>query len=215
MSHLYDFSTLEPIQRYKLLCGIVVPRPIALVTSIDDEGRVNAAPFSFFNAFSEDPAQIILGLQHKTPGDPKDTTRNLARAGTFVVNMVDEGLAETMNLCATDFPPEVSEIEALGVATLPCVHVPVPRIAAAPFALECKRTLSLAFSATREILIGEVLAIHARDGLTDPRTFYTDAHRYRPIGRLAGMAYCRQGEVFELQRVSYDDWRRKRGGTKD
>lgn len=201
---------MQPIERYKLLCGIVVPRPIALVTSIDAAGRVNAAPFSFFNAFSEDPAQIVLGLQHKADGEPKDTTRNLAKATTFVVNMVDEPLAEIMNLCATDFPADISEIDALGIATEPCKYVPVPRIASAPFALECRRTLSLAFSDTREILIGEVLAIHARDGLTDPSTFYTNAHAYRPIGRLAGQAYCRQGEVFELTRVSYTEWQRRR-----
>jgi flavin reductase (DIM6/NTAB) family NADH-FMN oxidoreductase RutF len=211
VSHLiYDFAKLAPIVRYKLLCGVVVPRPIALVTSMDEAGRVNAAPFSFFNVFSEEPAQIILGLQHKGVGDQKDTTRNLARSGTFVVNMVDDALADTMNLCATDFPPEVGEIDALGIITAPSLHVPVPRIAAAPFALECRRTVSLAFSPTREILIGEVLAIHAREGLTDPKTYYVDAHRYRPIGRLAGMGYCRQGEVFELQRVSYADWRKRR-----
>ncbi len=211
--HLYDFGTLTPTERYKLLCGIVVPRPIALVTSIGENGQVNAAPFSFFNVFSEDPAQIVLGLQHKAAGVPKDTTRNLALASSFVVNMVDEELAETMNLCATDFPAEVSEIDALRIATAPCLHVPVPRIAAAPFALECRRTVSLAFSASREILIGEVLAIHGRTDLTDPRTCYTDAQRYRPIGRLAGMAYCRQGDVFEMPRVSYTEWKSRRDRT--
>ena len=204
--HVYDFGKLTPSARYKLLCGIVVPRPIALVTSLGENGQINAAPFSFFNVFSEDPAQIVLGLQHKAPGDPKDTTRNLALASTFVVNMVDEALAETMNLCATDFPTEVSELDALGIATAPCLHVPVPRIAASPFALECRRTVSLAFSAAREILIGEVLAIHGRTDFTDANTYYTDAHRYRPIGRLAGSAYCRQGEVFEMPRVSYSEW---------
>ncbi|MFZ4807939.1 MAG: flavin reductase family protein [Hyphomicrobiaceae bacterium] len=107
--HVFDFAKLAPIERYKLLIGVVVPRPIALVTSIDENGLVNAAPFSFFNVFSEDPAQIVLGLQHKAPGNPKDTTRNLSQREEFVVNMVDEPLAETMNLCATDFPADVSE----------------------------------------------------------------------------------------------------------
>ena len=211
--HVYDFGTLTPTERYKLLCGIVVPRPIALVTSLGENGQVNAAPFSFFNVFSEEPAQIVLGLQHKAPGRPKDTTRNLARAGTFVINMVDEALAETMNLCATDFPTDVSEIDALGIATAPCLHVPVPRIAAAPFALECRHTVSLAFNASREILIGEVLAIHGRTDLTDVRTMYTDARRYRPVGRLAGMGYCRQGDVFEMPRVSYAEWLRGRAAS--
>lgn len=207
--HLFDFSKLAPIERYKLLCGVVVPRPIALVTSIDEAGRINAAPFSFFNVFSEDPAQIVLGLQHRAVGAPKDTTRNLAERQAFVVNMVDEALAETMNLCATDFPADVSEVEALGLATTPSRHIPVPFLSAAPFAMECRRTVSLAFSATREILIGEVLALHARDGLADPARHYVDAGRYRPVGRLAGIQYCRQGEVFEMRRVPYAEWRER------
>jgi flavin reductase (DIM6/NTAB) family NADH-FMN oxidoreductase RutF len=204
MRHLFDFARMAPLERYKLLCGVVVPRPIALVTSIDAQGRVNAAPFSFFNVFSDDPPQIVLGLQHKAASEPKDTTRNLEEAREFVVNMVDEPLAETMNLCATDFPPGVSEIEVLGIATEPGARVAVPRIAAAPFALECRKVLSLAFSQSREILIGEVLAIHGREGLVDTEKLYVDPYRYRPIGRLAGSAYCRQGEMFLLHRVRYD-----------
>jgi flavin reductase (DIM6/NTAB) family NADH-FMN oxidoreductase RutF len=206
---LFDFAQLSPLQRYKLLCGVVVPRPIALVTSVDETGCVNAAPFSFFNVFSEDPAQIVLGLQHNPDGSLKDTARNLARAIEFVVNMVDEPLAETMNLCATDFPPGSSELAELAIATEPGVRVKAPRIAAAPFALECRKTVSLAFSASREILIGEVLAIHARRGLTDPESFHTDTGLYRPIGRLAGIAYCRQGDVFTMRRMTYEEWRKR------
>jgi flavin reductase (DIM6/NTAB) family NADH-FMN oxidoreductase RutF len=205
MTDFFDFAQMAPLERYKLLCGVVVPRPIALVTSIDAQGRVNAAPFSFFNVFSDDPPQIVLGLQHKAAGEPKDTTRNLGEAREFVVNMVDEPLAETMNLCATDFPPGVSEIEVLGIATEPGACVKAPRIAAAPFALECRKAVSLAFSQSREILIGEVLAIHGREGLIDTEQLYVNPSRYRPIGRLAGSAYCRQGEVFLLHRVTYRD----------
>ncbi len=207
----FDFTQMSVKECYKIICGIVVPRPIALVTSVDADGRVNAAPFSFFNAFSDDPVQIALGLQHKADGARKDTTRNLSAAKYFVINMVDDGLASTMNDCAIDFPPEVSEIEALGIKTLPGVSVPVPRIAAAPFALECRKVVSLAFSNTREILIAEVVMVHARAGLVDPVTHYIDAHRYRPIGRLAGFQYCHQGEVFDMKRQSFEEWSTKRG----
>ncbi len=208
---VFDFSKLPARDRYKLLIGIVVPRPIALVTSIDESGRVNAAPFSFFNVFSDDPAQIVLGLQHKSPGTPKDTTRNLATAQEFVVNMVDEDLAPVMNACAIDFPPDLSEIEALGIETKPGFRVAVPRIAAAPFALECRKTVSLAFTNTRELLVGEVLCIHGRDGLVDPATLRTDSAAYRPIGRLAGNGYCKQGETFDMTRESYMQWAERRG----
>src|SRR5215468_9155532 len=85
MHHFFDLGQMTSLERYKLLCGVVVPRPIALVTSIDGQGRVNAAPFSFFNVFSEDPPQVVLGLQHKPAGEPKDTARNLAEVREFVV----------------------------------------------------------------------------------------------------------------------------------
>ena len=209
--HIFDFSKLAPRERYKLLIGVVVPRPIALVTSCDTEGRVNAAPFSFFNVFSEDPAQIVLGLQHKANGAPKDTTHNLQAGQPFTVNMVDEALAKTMSDCAIDFPPEVSEVEALQIETRPGTLIPVPRLAAAPVALECRASASLAFSPTRVLLIGEVLGIVARADLVDAMNFHVDAERYRPIGRLAGNMYTKQGETFELTRVSYADWRRTHG----
>ncbi len=95
---------LSPHDRYKLLCAVVTPRPIALVTTLDANGAVNAAPFSFFNVFSEDPPLVVLGLQHKADRTPKDTTRNIHRTGEFVVQMVDEALASAMNDCAIDFP---------------------------------------------------------------------------------------------------------------
>jgi flavin reductase (DIM6/NTAB) family NADH-FMN oxidoreductase RutF len=98
------FRELDSHDRYKLLCGVVVPRPIALVTTLDENGAVNAAPFSFFNVFSEDPPLVVLGLQHRADLSPKDTTRNIQRNGQFVVHMVDEALAAAMNDCAVDFP---------------------------------------------------------------------------------------------------------------
>ena len=206
----FDFAATPPRDRYKLLCGIVVPRPIALVTSVDEEGHVNAAPFSFFNVFSEEPAQIVLGLQHRADETAKDTTRNLARTKHFVVNMVDEALAPVMNDCAIDFPAGVSEIAELGIATVPSVHGPAPRIAAAHFALECRRAMSLVFSTTRELLIGEVVGVHARRDLIDTKALHIDTAKYRPIGRLAGSDYCRQGEVFSMTRESYADWNKRR-----
>ncbi len=206
----FDFTQMSVKDCYKIICGIVVPRPIALVTSVNSEGRINSAPFSFFNAFSDDPVQIALGLQHKADGTPKDTTRNLSAAKYFVINMVDDALASTMNDCAIDFPPNVSEIDALGIETLPGVSIPVPRIASAPFALECRKVVSLAFSNTREILIAEVVRVHARAGLVDPVTHYIDAYRYRPIGRLAGFQYCHQGEIFDMKRESYAEWAAKK-----
>ncbi len=108
------FAGLSPSERYKLLCATVVPRPIALVTSADAAGTANAAPISFFNVFSEDPAWIVVGLQHRPGRVAKDTSRNIAETGAFVVNTVDEGLAEAMNVCAIDFPPGHDETAEAG-----------------------------------------------------------------------------------------------------
>jgi len=113
-----SFRELDPRDRYKLLCGVVVPRPIALVTTLDANSAVNAAPFSFFNVFSEDPPLLVLGLQHKADFSPKDTTRNIHRSGQFVVHLVDEALAATMNDCAIDFPSGDSEVARLARAAI-------------------------------------------------------------------------------------------------
>jgi flavin reductase (DIM6/NTAB) family NADH-FMN oxidoreductase RutF len=205
-----DFADLEPRQRYKLLCGLVVPRPIALVTTVNAEGVVNAAPFSFFNVFSENPALIVLGLQHNLDGTPKDTTRNIQLSGEFVVNLVDEAIAEAMNLTAIDFPPGESEPLLADLGLSASRQVKPPRLAAAPAAFECRRAVGLAFGPQRELLIGEVLGVHVRDGIVDPDSLDVDFTALRPIGRLCGNMYARQRDMFELKRITYAEWRAKR-----
>jgi flavin reductase (DIM6/NTAB) family NADH-FMN oxidoreductase RutF len=202
----FDFAELEPRQRYKLLCGLVVPRPIALVTTLSPEGVVNAAPFSFFNVFSEDPALIVLGLQHNADGTPKDTTRNIHLTGEFVVNLVDEAIAEAMNLTAIDFPPGESEPIIAGLELSASAQVKPPRLANAPAAFECRRSVALAFGPQRELLIGEVLGAYAREGTVDPESLNVDFSALRPVGRLCGNAYARQRDMFELKRITYAEW---------
>lgn len=200
-----DFSKLDKAARYKLLSGVIVPRPIAFVTTMNEAGVVNAAPYSFFNVFSEDPPLIVLGLQHKPDLSRKDTTVNIDRLGEFVVNMVDEALAQAMNDAAANFPAGASEPEALGLALAPSGTSSVPRLAAAPFALECRKTLSLVFGPGRELLIGEVTGLHARDGLLDPATLRVDFAAYRPVGRLFGDFYTRQTDIFAMKRRTPDE----------
>ncbi|MGL4441472.1 MAG: flavin reductase family protein [Bosea sp. (in: a-proteobacteria)] len=210
------FSDISPYERYKLLCAAICPRPIALVTSVSETGVVNAAPFSFFNVFSEDPALIVLGLQHRKIGPDqvltlKDTTRNIARSGEFVVNMVDEDMAAAMNITAIDFPPDVSEIDAAGLMLAAGVTIPVPHIMQAPVAFECRKTVSLNFSPHRELLIGEVVRMHARAGIVDTGTLRFDIDAYRPVGRMFANGYSRQGDRFDLIRESYAEWAAGRG----
>ena len=120
----FDLAGLAARDRYKLLGGLVIPRPIALVTSRSPAGHDNAAPFSFFNVLAEDPPIVVLGLGVAASGGAKDTTNNIRDTGEFVVNLVDEPIAQAMNLCATDFPPEVSEIEVAKLELLPSERGP-------------------------------------------------------------------------------------------
>lgn len=207
-----DLSTLPDDRIYKILCSLVIPRSIALVSTLGPGGIVNAAPFSFFNVFSEAPPLVVLGLQHRMDQSPKDTTRNIRASGEFVVNLVDEPLADAMNICATEFPPEISELQAVGLGTAPCVQVAPPRIAQAPAALECRRELSLAFGPHRELLIGRVLHVHVRPQIMDA-AFTLDLAAYRPVGRLFANLYARQSDVFALERLSHEDWLQRRAAA--
>ena len=201
-----DLSELSPLDRYKILCGVVVPRPIAWVSTINSQGLVNVAPFSFFNVFSEDPPLVVLGLQHHPDGSFKDTTRNIHELGEFVVNLCDESLAIAMNNTAINFPPEVSEADSLQLPLQASTKIKPPRLAQAPFALECRREVSLAFGSGRELLVGEPLRVHAREGLLDPENWHVNYDSYQPIGRLFAEYYARQSDIFAMPRQTYQQF---------
>ncbi|MCX7630831.1 MAG: flavin reductase family protein [Geminicoccaceae bacterium] len=210
-----SLAELDRIARYKLLTALVVPRPIALVTTLGPEGVVNAAPYSFFNLFGQEPALVVLGVERKEERVQKDTARNVELTGELVVNLVDEDLAEGMNVCAVDFPPEISEIAMAGLSLAPSRLVRPPRIAEAPAALECRRFVTLLPGGGRELVVAEILAVHIRDGLVDPATLRIDLDRYRPVGRLFGNLYCRTRDRFVLERKSYREWSAERGGHRN
>ena len=189
-----DFAALAPQQRYKLLSATVIPRPIAWVTTRSAAGVVNAAPYSFFNVFSEDPALVVLGLQHRE-GVPKDTTRNIHATGEFVVNIATPYAAEALVDSAAAYAPEVSETETLGLETCPSLKVAPPRLACAAVALECRRHVALAFGPQRELMIGEVVAMAARPGLIDPATLRIDWQGDFPLARLFADRYARLEEI--------------------
>jgi len=199
------FDEIAADRRYKMLCSLVIPRPIALVTSISEDGLVNAAPYSFFNVFGDTPPIIALGLHRRPEQALKDTTANIHATSEFVVNLVDEALAEAMNITAIDFPPQDSEIAAANLALAPSTDVKVPRIASAPAALECRWLHSVNFSAERELLLAEVVRAWTRDGVMDDK-FNVNFAAYQPVGRLYYNLYTRKPEVFEMHRIVYADW---------
>lgn len=188
-----DLDALPPRERYKLLCATVIPRPVAWVTTVDAAGVVNAAPFSFFNVFGQDPALIVLGLEHRADGSVKDTTRNIRRSGEFVVNIALPDQLRDMVGTASNHPG--SETEALGLATEPSAAVTPPRLAGAPVSIECRRLTTLAFSNERDLVIGRAVAMAARDGLIDPETRHVHWDGAYPVARLFADRYAELREL--------------------
>jgi len=206
-----DPTTIERRERYKLLCGLVVPRPVALVTSLSEDGVVNAAPFSFFNVFSEEPAVAVLGLNARPEGGAKDTRRNIETSGEYVIHLVSDSQADAMNVCAVNFPPDISEVEMAGFSLKPSRVVKPPTIVEAPVALETRLMQVIPVSPTRDVVLGEIIRFKARPGIVDPEKLYVDIEKYRPIARLFGNLYASFGEVFEVKRRTYEEWLRSPG----
>jgi flavin reductase (DIM6/NTAB) family NADH-FMN oxidoreductase RutF len=188
-------SAVQTRQRYKLITGTVMPRPIALITTLNADGTCNAAPYSAFNYMCEDPPLCAVGIERygdesHREGEIKDTLRNILERGEFVVNFVDGPMLERMVLCATDFPAAVSEPESVGFELAASAAIATPRIASAPVAWECRRYSVLNYSALRAIVFGEMVSMHFRDGLLDEETMRVNLDRYQPYGRLGGPNYC-------------------------
>lgn len=211
----FDFEKTEKRVIYNLINGLVAPRPIALVTTLNAQGVVNAAPFSSYNYLCLDPPILGLGLSAKGgEGDGlKDTTRNIEQTREFVVNVVTEDIGENMNICGVDFPPEVSEIGKAGFTTEPSQVVKPPRIREAHAALECKIYEILKPSRAR-IILGQVVAVFVEDRFVDPKGPYIKAEELHAIGRMNGLSnYVRtRGAFIHIRRMNYKEWQEKERG---
>jgi flavin reductase (DIM6/NTAB) family NADH-FMN oxidoreductase RutF len=188
---------------YKLLTNLVVPRPIAWVTSLGRTGVINLAPFSFFNAVGSDPVFVVVSIGARDNGAPKDTAKNIEDRGEFVINMVTENLLEAMNISAADFPPDQSELTAADLHAAPSICVQAPRLAEAQVSLECTLFQSLPLG-TNTLYVGEVVMFHVADHLLGPRLHING---FAPIGRLGSPSiYCRTTDRLDMSRVSFAEW---------
>jgi len=207
----FDMEKARGRETYNLLIGLVAPRPIALVTSMNEDGRLNAAPFSSYNYLCTNPPIIGMGVTDRPTGGfvPKDTARNIRRTGEFVVNVVTEDLAKQMNICATDFPAEVDELEMAGLTTTPSQIVKVPRIEQAHAALECREYTTMEIGRSR-IILGRVVAIYIEDKFVDPAGPYVRAEELHAIGRMNGLgSYVKTRDSFlTMPRIPYEDWKK-------
>jgi flavin reductase (DIM6/NTAB) family NADH-FMN oxidoreductase RutF len=199
--HIDPIST-SPQDNYKLLTNLVVPRPIAWVTSQNSEGVINLAPFSFFNAIGSDPLYLIISIGNKDDGSLKDTAANIITRGEFVVNLVTEDLVSAMNISAANFPSEESELTAVGLHAAVSKRIKVPRVAEAKASLECvlhsQQPLGI-----YTLIIGQVVMFHVDDALLDDRLHING---FAPIGRMGSPAYyCRTSDRFEVPRIPYEN----------
>ncbi len=210
----FSFPALTARERYKLLIGTVVPRPIALVTTVDLAGVPNAAPFSFFNCLSADPALVALGVEFKADGRNKDTGRNVRDTKCFTVNIVSDAILEGMNVTAVPFDGSVDEIAEAGWTARPGTVVSCPWIAEAPAALECRLHSILEIGTSREIILGEVLHAHFRNGVVDPKTLHVDPVALDAVGRMGGHGYASTRDYFDLPTMSVADYGEGRHPTR-
>ncbi|MBE1443734.1 flavin reductase family protein [Paenibacillus sp. OAS669] len=195
-------SEISERESYKLLIGSIIPRPIALVTTLSSQGVVNAAPFSYFNIVTADPPMISVSVQRKQ-GRSKDTARNAAATGAFVVHIADEAYISEINRTAASLPPEESEVAWAGLSTVKSDMIPVPGIAEARIRMECLLEQSIPLGGTPErpaadLLIGRVVCFHIDESVYDHGHIKADA--LKPVSRLAGASYSKLGEQFVLDR---------------
>lgn len=192
-----DFDAITEYQRYKLMASLIVPRPIALITTLSETGVVNAAPFSMFNMLGEDPPIVMVSINRLEDGGLKDTAVNIARDNEFVVHLTDEAMAEKMHRCGDRLPSYVSELAHAGLDAAPSHRVAPPRIVQAPVAFECTLFETLE-TASRQIFIGQVRWLHARDGLIDTETWRVRLQDYFPVGRFGASFYVRTRDRYAI-----------------
>lgn len=193
-----DFASITAYQRYKLMASLIVPRPIALVTTINADGVVNAAPFSMFNMLGEDPPLVMISINLLASGGLKDTAANIVESGQFVVHLADEAIAAKMHACGEALPAHQSELDKVGLTTAPSVEIAPPRIAEAPVAFECALWETIRTD-SRLIFFGKVLHLHAREGLIDTKAWRVSLQDYFPVGRFGASFYVTTRDRFSLE----------------
>ena len=196
----FDPQIVTPQSIYKLLIGCVVPRPIAWVSSLSEDAIPNLAPFSFFMAVCNNPPTLAFSSGRRED-KKKDTVRNIEYTQDFVVNLVDDALAEQMNLTSGEYPPEVDEFALTGLTAAPGIKVKAPRVVEAPISMECRVVQILPVGhGPHSLVLGEIVYFHIRDDLYNPSTGRIDMHRLHPVGRLAGNLYTHVHDIFEMKR---------------
>jgi flavin reductase (DIM6/NTAB) family NADH-FMN oxidoreductase RutF len=199
---IFDPAREQPANIYKLMIGAIIPRPIAFVSTLSADGVRNLAPFSFFTGVSANPPVICFSpMIRGTDGARKDTLNNIEATREFVVNIVSEDFAAQMNVCSTEFPPEVDEFAASGLTPAPSDLVKPPRVKESRINMECLLLQVVHVSGKPlggSIVLGEVVRFHVDDAIVTD--FRIDPDKLHAIGRLGGPSYTRITDRFDLVR---------------
>ena len=199
---------------YRIMRNLVIPRPIALVSTVNETGLANVAPFSFFGVVSAHPPVIGISIGSRQ-GLDKDTMANARRTRELVINLTTEAMKTGMMVSAMDFPPDESEIEPGGFSTLASTVVRPPRIAESPAQMECRVTEILEFGQSRQrrnFVIAEVVMFHINDGYMRDDGL-PDHLRFNILGRLGDDYYWGRKGAFEIKRIKYENWLKTRKGV--
>ncbi len=201
----FDFEGMSPTARFAFLTGTVVPRPIALITTVSPSGALNAAPYTFFSIAGIDPPIVTVAVLPTADGRMKDTGENILSTGEFVVNLVSEDLAAAMNTTCIDAPPGVNELALANLETAPSATVRPPRIAASPVALECRLHSTVPLSANQVLVVGRIIQAHVADKFViNPNEPIFDTPAFRLIGGMHGAKwYTRTADLFEMERPTW------------
>ena len=203
--HSINFNEINSHEQYKILAGSVVPRPIALITTLNENNIVNAAPFSFFNALSANPPLVGFGIQKKLDGQPKDTYSNIINKKEFVVNLVSDDLVEAMNICAIPFESDLDELVAAKLSKVDGSLISVPRIKEARISLECVLHDAIPTGERGDLLLGRIVMAHIDEHLVDSEKLYIDQVGLDAVGRMGGNGYVRSREYFDLNSIQASD----------
>jgi flavin reductase (DIM6/NTAB) family NADH-FMN oxidoreductase RutF len=200
---IIDPNNFEGFNR--VLTGVVVPRPIAFVSTMSKDGSVNLAPYSFFNAVAYDPPTIVFSSSRNVGDKKKDTLAHIEETGEFVVNVVVDDIAEAMNRTAAEYPTNVTEFDIAGLTAVPSHKIKPPRVAESPVNMECQlqQIVSLGSGSHQHgLVIGQIILMHIRDDIINGHRI--NHNNLKPTGRLAGNMYCHTSDTFEMIRPTYE-----------
>jgi flavin reductase (DIM6/NTAB) family NADH-FMN oxidoreductase RutF len=206
----FEFGHLSPAARFEVMTATIVPRPIALITSLDATGRLNVAPYSFFAPISIDPPLLVLGVLPHTEGRLKDTGLNVLETGELVVNLVSERISQEMNLTCIDAPPGVDEAVLAGLTTVPSERVAPPRLAESPVAFECRLHQAIEPGPNQVILLVSVILVHVVESAMGTESPEIDTPKLDLIGGMHGARwYTRTSDRFAMDRPTWEEWIKK------